>query len=113
MDRPHGWGRIETLILMISVAGLAWLFLWPGDSFSQVAIGMSRAQALATVGTPPRKEGTTLPFCSDGASRVPECEEIRKTGAVYFLLWNAGGGAWRVIALDINDRVCYRRKVKT
>jgi hypothetical protein len=109
----RGWGRIETVILVISVAGLAWLFLWPGDTFSQVSIGMSRAEAIATVGTPPSKEDKTLPFCREGAAPYRDCEEIKKTGAVYFLLWKVGIGSWMVVGLDANDRVCFRRRVNT
>lgn len=108
-----GWGRIETVILAISVAGLAWLFLWPGDRFSQVEIGMSRAEAIATVGTPPRKEGGTLAFCREGATPYRDCEDIRKSGAVYFLLWKVGIGSWMVVGLDANDRVCFRGRVNT
>jgi hypothetical protein len=111
--RQRGWGRIETLILAISVAGLAWLFLWPGDPFSQVSIGMPRAQAIATVGSPPRKEDKTLPFCREGATPYRDCEEIKKTGAVTFLLWKVGIGSWMVIGLDANDRVCFRGRVNT
>ena len=109
----RGWGRIETLILAISVAGLAWLFLWPGDPFSHVSIGMSRAQAIATVGSPPRKEDKTLPFCRDGATPYRDCEEIKKSAAVTFLLWKVGIGSWMVIGLDANDRVCFRGRVNT
>lgn len=108
-----GWGRIETAILAISVAGLAWLFLWPGDRFSQVEIGMSRAEAIATVGTPPRKEGGTLAFCREGATPYRDCEHISKSGAVYFLLWKVGIGSWMVVGLDANDRVCFRGRVNT
>ena len=108
-----GWGRIESFILVIGVAGLAWLFLWPGDTFSQVKIGMSRSEAIATVGTPPRKEDKALPFCREGATPYRDCEEIRKSGAVYFLLWKVGIGSWMVVGLDANDKVCYRRRVNT
>jgi len=80
--KQRGWGRIETVILVISVAGLAWLFLWPGDKFSQVSIGMSRAEAIAIVGTPPRKEDKVLSFCREGATPYRDCDEIKKTGAV-------------------------------
>ena len=66
--RQRGWGRIESFILVIGVAGLAWLFLWPGDTFSQVKIGMSRSEAISTVGTPPRKEDKALTFCREGAT---------------------------------------------
>ena len=109
--RQRGWGRIETVILSISVAGLAWLFLWPGDQFSQVSIGMSRAQAIAIVGTLPRKEDKTLPFCREGATPYRDCEEIKKSGAVYFLLWKVGIASWMVVGLDANDRVCFRGRV--
>ena len=109
----RGWGRIETVILAVSVAGLAWLFLWPGEPFSQVKIGMSRAEAIATVGTPPRNEDKALPFCRDGATLYRDCDEIRKSGAVYFLLWIVGIGSWMVIGLDANDRVCFRGRVNT
>jgi hypothetical protein len=111
--RQRGWGRIETVILVISVAGLAWLFLWPGDKFSQVSIGMSRAEAIATVGTPPRKEDKALSFCREGATPYRDCDEIKKTGAVYFLLWKVGIGSWMVIGLDANDKVCFRGRVNT
>ena len=109
----HGWGRIETLILVISAAGLAWLFFWPGDTFSQVKIGMSRAQVIAAVGTTPRKEDKLLPFCREGATPYRDCDEIRKSGAVYFLLWKVGIGSWMVIGLDANDKVCFRGRVNT
>ena len=109
----RGWGRIESFILAISVAGLAWLFLLPGDSFSQVRIGMSRAEALAIVGTSPRKEVKTLPFCNEGAAPYRDCEDIKKTGAVRYLLWKVGIGSWMVIGLDANDRVCFRGRVNT
>ena len=108
-----GWGRIESFILVIGVAGLAWLFLWPADRFSQVKIGMSRSEAIATVGTPPRKEDKALPFCREGATPYRDCEEIRKSGAVYFLLWKVGIGSWMVVGLDVNDKVCYRGRVNT
>lgn len=109
----RGWGRIETVILAVSVAGLAWLFLWPGEPFSQVKIGMSRAEAIATVGTPPRNEDKALPFCRDGAALYRDCDEIRKSDAVYFLLWKVGIGSWMVVGLDANDRVCFRGRVNT
>ena len=108
-----GWGRIETVILVISLAGLAWLFLWPGDKFSEVNIGMSRAEAIATVGSPPRKEVTVLPFCREGETPYRDCDEIRKSRAVYFLLWKVGIGSWMVIGLDANDKVCFRGRVNT
>ena len=111
--RQRGWGRIETVILAISVAGLGWLFLWPGDPFSHVSIGMSRAEAIAMVGTPPRKEDKTLPFCHEGAPAYQDCEKIKKSGAVYFLLWKVGIGSWMVVGLDANDKVCFRGRVNT
>ena len=108
-----GWGRIESFILVIGVAGLAWLFLWPADTFNQVKIGMTRSEAIATVGMPPRKEDKALPFCREGATPYRDCEEIRKSGAVYFLLWKVGIGSWMVVGLDANDKVCYRGRVNT
>lgn len=108
-----GWGRIETVILAISVAGLAWLFLWPVDTFSQVKIGMSRTEAIAAVGLSPRREDKALPFCREGATLYRECEDIRKSGAVYFLLWKVGIGSWMVIGLDAGDKVCYHARVNT
>ena len=111
--RQRGWGRIESFILVISVAGLAWLFLWPGDKFSRVSIGMPRAQAIATVGDPPPKEHKTLPFCREGATPYRDCEKIMKSGAMYFLLWKVGIADWMVVGLDANDRVCFRGRVNT
>ena len=108
-----GWGRIESFILVIGMAGLAWLFLWPADTFSQVKIGMTRSEAIATVGMPPRKEDKALPFCREGATPYRDCDEIRISGAVYFLLWKVGIGSWMVVGLDANDKVCYRRRVNT
>jgi hypothetical protein len=109
----RGWLRIETIILVISAAGLAWLLLWPGSMFSQVAIGMTRAQAIAAIGRPPTREEKTLPFCREGATPYRDCDEIRQSGAVYFLLWKVGIGSWVVIGLDANARVCFRGRVNT
>ena len=67
----RGWGRIETIILSFSVAGLAWLFLWPAEPFGQVSIGMSRTDAILTGRTQPSGEGKALPFCREGAAPLP------------------------------------------
>jgi hypothetical protein len=109
----RGWGRIETVIIAVSLAGFAWLFLWPDESFNDVKIGMSRAEAVAAIGIPPRKEDKMLAFCPEGATAVRDCDEIRKSGAVYFLLWKVGIGSWMVVGLDRNDRVCFHGRVNT
>ncbi len=111
--RLSGWGRIETLVLVLGIAGATWLFLRFDDPFDRVRNGMSRADVIAAVGAPPRKEARTLPYCREGATPYRDCAAINKSGAVYFLSWKVGIASWMVIGLDANGKVCFRGRLNT
>lgn len=110
---PSGWGRIETLVLVAGFTWCFWFFLWPHDSFDRIRDGMSRAEVIAAVGTPPRKAARMLPFCRKGATPYRDCDAVNKSGAVYFLAWKVGAASWMVIGFDANDKVCFHGRVNT
>jgi len=104
----RGWSRTETIILLVIVGAIIWFAAWPNRLVSRVNLGMTRAETIAAVGRAPDKEEKDFTFCREGATWYGNCDEVRKSKAVSFLVWKAGVDSWVVVGFDGGGKVSYR-----
>lgn len=107
----QGLGMLKWLAIafvLYLLASMVMSIIEPTQQAGRVKPGMSKDEAIRSIGQPPMREQTEFAPCQAKEKHwTGNCAELLASGAKTFLVWNFGVDTALVVGLDASGKVVF------